>query len=95
MEDELISLKMEMRRYVSESRQIESQLLANRRVIGMLLNRLQQSLGACHQVFKSVDKFWTRVSVSRRLETMVVFRVERLDPAATANATVLQARWSL
>ena len=45
MEGELITLKMEMRRYVSEYRQVESQLLANRRVIGMLLNRLQQSLG--------------------------------------------------
>lgn len=48
MEDELIALKMEIRRHVAESRQWESQLLANRRVIGMLLNRLQQSLG-CNQ----------------------------------------------
>jgi len=48
MEEELMALKMEIRRYVTESRQVESQLLANRRVIGMLLNRLQQSLG-CNQ----------------------------------------------
>ena len=46
MENELISLKTEMMRFVAESRQVESQLLVNRRVIGMLLNRLQQSLGA-------------------------------------------------
>lgn len=46
MENELDSLRCEMRQRVSESRQVESQLLANRRVIGMLLNRLQQSLGA-------------------------------------------------
>jgi len=45
LERELLSLKMEIRQYTSESIQVETQLLENRRVIGMLLNRLQQSLG--------------------------------------------------
>lgn len=54
-----MTLKMEMRRYVNESRQVESQLHANRRVIGMLLNRLQQSLGC--QVRNGV--FWCVLTV--------------------------------
>ena len=85
----MIALKMEMRRYIAESRQVESQLLANRRVIGMLLNRLQQSFG-CNQVKFYLSENTSNRFLCRTLGVRFVFKVGPLGQTVIANVMFLQ-----